>query len=146
MDPVYTKRFFPVEVLGLEDLFLILRISKGACSLLTLVNIWRNLERLSLQSLLFKTNSQFSLLRSALKAILLNFLKFLYSILSGKGLLAGSYTIENTGKWSAISTAILPLVQTEAKFEWIIMIYTCLGYFSYTRSLKNMGIKAFRSN
>ena len=40
-----------------------------------------------------------------------------------KGLLVESYTTKSTGKWSAISTAILPLVQAEAKFEWIWYIH-----------------------
>lgn len=86
----------------------------------TLLNIWKNLERFSLQSLscLKLYSSQFFFLRSALKALILNFLKFLYSMQSGKGVIVESYTVVNTGKWSEMSAAMRPLMQAEAKFEW----------------------------
>ena len=49
--------FRPGVTQGLQDLFLIFEVLRGACLLDTLLNIWRNLERLSLESLLFKTKS-----------------------------------------------------------------------------------------
>ena len=102
--------FKPPVIQGLFDLFLILIIFKGACSLLILLKMWRNLDKLSFASLLLYTGSQFAFLSVFWKEILSNFLKSLTSIVLGMSLHFGSYTRLKTGKWSAISVT---------KFEWI---------------------------
>ena len=104
---------------GLFDLFLILIIFKGAWSLLILLKMWRNLDKLSFALLLLYKGSQFAFLNVFWKEILSIFLKSLTLIVSGMGLHFGLYTRLKTGKWSAISTAILPLVLEVTKFEWI---------------------------
>ena len=90
--------FKPPVTQGLFDLFLILIIFKGACSLLILLKMWRNLDKLSFASLLLYTGSQFAFLNVFWKEILSNFLKSLTSIVSGMSLHFGSYTRLKTGK------------------------------------------------
>lgn len=104
---------------GLFDLFLILVIFKRASPLLILLKMWRNLDKLSFALLLLYKGSQFAFLNVFWKEILSIFLKSPTLIVSGMGLHFGSYTRLETGKWSAISTAILLLVLEVTKFEWI---------------------------
>ena len=60
--------------------------------------------------------------------MLSNLLKSLISILLGKGLSVGSYERVKTGRWPAISIAMLPLVLDDTKLErmWSIQLVALL--------------------
>ena len=92
--------------------------------LLMLLKVWKNLVKFSCTSELLYTSVQLVFLNAFWRAILSNLLKSLISILLGKGLSVGSYERAKTGRWSAISIAMLPLVLEDTKLErmWSIQL------------------------